>query len=108
MFAAEFEAVEMESRRRSKRVPISLDASVGKTGRTLCKVIDLSSHGVRLATFSSMKRGSMVWLMLPEVGHVAVHVRWSDDFSAGCEFDKPLDQAVVDRLLAIADGTVRS
>jgi hypothetical protein len=48
MFAAEFEAAQGGTRRRSPRAPISLDAQIGKSGRTLCKVIDVSRHGVRL------------------------------------------------------------
>ena len=101
MFAAEFEAVEAGTRRRSPRAPVSLDARIGKSGRTLCKVIDVSRHGVRLAIFSALQRGSTIWLMLPEIGHVAVDVRWSDDFSAGCQFHDPLRPEVLERLLAM-------
>jgi hypothetical protein len=100
MFAAEFEAAQVGTRRRSPRAPISLDAQIGKSGRTLCKVIDVSRHGVRLAVHSALRRGSTIWLMLPDIGHVAADVRWSDDFSAGCEFQKPLDQALVDLMVA--------
>jgi hypothetical protein len=100
MFAAEFENARTDTRRRSVRAPISLDAHIGKSVRTLCKVIDVSLHGVRLAVHSELKRGSTIWLMLPDIGHVAADVRWSDDFSAGCEFHNPLDQATLDGLLA--------
>lgn len=48
MFAAGFEPAIVTSRRRSPRAPVSLVASIGKSGRTLCRVIDISINGVRL------------------------------------------------------------
>jgi hypothetical protein len=99
MLAVEFQSAEIDRRRRSPRAPLSLDGQIGKSGRTLCKVIDVSRHGARLAIHSALKRGSTIWLILPELGQIAAHVRWSDDFSAGCEFEKPLDQALVDLLV---------
>jgi len=100
MFAAEFEAAQIETRRRSPRAPVSIDASIGKSKRTLCKVIDVSRHGVRLGIHSALKRGSTIWLTLPKIGAVLVEVRWSNDFSAGCQFEKPLDLETLDLLLA--------
>ena len=93
MFNAEFEPAQALGRRRAPRAPVSLDAKVGRGGldRALCKVTDLSVHGARLQTYSAMKRGSVIWLTLPRIGHVAATVRWADDFEAGCEFLTPLD-----------------
>ena len=99
MFAAEFEPAVEGSRRRAPRAPVSLDAQIGMTGRTLCKVVDISRHGARLQTYSALKRGSTIWLMLPTVGLVAADVKWSDDFAAGCQFHKPLDVKSYVRLL---------
>ena len=102
MFAAEFEPAVEDGRRRSSRAPISLDAQIGKSGRTLCKVVDISRHGARLQTYSQLRRGSVIWLMLPTVGLVAAEVKWSDDFAAGCQFQKPLDVKSYVRLLGDA------
>jgi hypothetical protein len=99
MLAAEFQSADTAGRRRSARAPIALDGQIGKSGRTLCKVIDVSRHGVRLAIHSALKQGSTIWLTLPEIGQIAAHVRWSDDFSAGIEFQKPIDQAQLDLLV---------
>ena len=100
MFAAEFEPAEPKGRRRSPRAPVSLDAHIGKAVRTLCKVVDISIHGVRLQTYSALAKGSTIWLTLPEAGTIAADVMWSDDYLAGCQFKKPLEIDVFDRLLA--------
>jgi hypothetical protein len=102
MFAAEFETAETNGRRRSPRAPVSFDASVGQggMGRTLCKVIDISIHGARIQSYSALRRGTTIWLNLPEIGPIAADVRWADDFTAGCQFQKPLDKAAFERLAA--------
>ena len=100
MFAAEFEPAETTSRRRSPRAPVSLDAKIGKAGRTLCKVVDISIHGARLQTYSSLKKGATIWLTLPEIGQVAADVMWADDYLAGCQFQQPLDPETFEKLAA--------
>ncbi|WCM28883.1 PilZ domain-containing protein [Sphingomonas sp. QA11] len=93
MFAAEFEPAMSNGRRRSPRAPVSLDARIGRGGfdRALCKVTDVSLHGARLHTYSSLRKGSMIWLTLPRLGQVAATIMWADDFEAGCQFQHPLD-----------------
>ena len=46
-----------------------------------------------------MKRGSVIWLTLPRIGHVAATVRWAGDYEAGCEFLTPLDATAYAELL---------
>ena len=101
MFAAEFEPADSEGRRRSARASVSLEAGLGRfgQGRTLCKVVDVSIHGARLQTYCALKKGSTIWLTLPQVGHVAAEVKWADDFAAGCQFQRPLDIDQFERLL---------
>ncbi|WP_448664525.1 PilZ domain-containing protein [Sphingomonas sp. CJ20] len=91
-FAAEFEPALSNGRRRSVRAPVSLDANIGRGGldRALCKVVDLSMHGARLQTYSSLKAGAMIWLSLPKVGPHAARVVWADEFEAGLEFQPAL------------------
>ncbi|MBY0518917.1 MAG: PilZ domain-containing protein [Sphingomonas sp.] len=95
MFAAEFEPAQLYGRRRAPRAPVSLDARIGRGGldRTLCRVVDLSIHGARLHTYSMLRAGTVIWLTLPQVGMVAATIVWSDDFTAGCQFQTPLDEA---------------
>ena len=99
MFAAEFESAKADGRRRSVRAPVSLDAQIGKAGRTLCKVVDISIHGARLQTYSALKRGETIWLTLPEIGSIAADVMWADDFIGGCQFRRPLDPDAFARLV---------
>ena len=101
-FAAEFEPAIGLGRRRSVRAPVSLDAKIGRGGldRTLCEVIDLSQHGARLQTYSSLRAGTMIWLSLPNVGHHAAKVVWADEFEAGLQFEIPL---TVDAFEALTD-----
>ncbi|UVO49255.1 PilZ domain-containing protein [Sphingomonas sp. SUN019] len=100
MFAAEFEPAETNGRRRSPRAPVSFDASVGQggLGRTLCKVVDLSIHGARIQSYSGLKRGTTIWLTLPDIGPVAADVMWADDYLAGCQFQQALDREAFEAL----------
>jgi hypothetical protein len=101
-FAAEFEPAVGLGRRRSMRAPVSLDAKIGRGGldRALCKVIDLSQHGARLQTYSALRKGAMIWLTLPKVGHCAASVVWANDFEAGLEFHLPLTDQAFETLTA--------
>ena len=67
-------------------------------GRTLCTVLDISLHGVRIQTYSALRKGATIWLNLPDIGPVAAEVMWADDYSAGCQFKKPLDKRAFARL----------
>ena len=95
MIAAEFEPAVKADRRRSPRAPISLDAKLGRGGldRALCKVTNVSLHGAKLHTYSPMKKGSMIWLTLPRIGQVIATIVWADEYEAGCQFERPLDDA---------------
>ncbi len=101
MFAAEFEPADTNGRRRSPRAPVSLDARIGKAGRTLCKVVDISIHGARLQTYSALTKDSTIWLTLPGVDPIAAEVKWADDYVAGCQFTTPLELDVFDRLVEL-------
>ena len=104
MFAADFEPAERTGRRRAPRAPVSLDVSIGKSGRTLCKVIDISVNGARLQTYSALKRGTSIWLNLPVIGQVVAEVMWADDYTAGCQFQSPLPVEAFEALVAVDDA----
>lgn len=103
MFAAEYEPAEMIGRRRSPRAPVSFDAQIGEGGlrRALCKIVDISVHGVRMQTHSALRAGSTIWITLPIGGLVAADVIWADDFRSGCRFRKPLSERLLRQLLAL-------
>ncbi|PZQ60710.1 MAG: PilZ domain-containing protein [Sphingomonas taxi] len=100
MFAAEY-APAIRPFRRSRRATLALDAPVEQNGmaRTLCKVVDLSLHGCRLLTFSSVDRNQPIWLNLPGLGMVAAVIVWADDLVAGCQFHAPLSPQSFDALV---------
>jgi len=108
LFTAEFEQAEVSGRRRSVRAPVSLDARLGRGGldRALCKVVDISIHGARLQTYSELRQGSTIWLTLPTIGQHAATIVWGNDFEAGCQFLRPLEEeefmALVELNAAIA------
>ena len=89
---------------------MSLDVRVGRGGldRALCKITDLSLHGVRVQTYSGLRVGTMIWLTLPTLGPRVVRVMRADDFEAGCEFLKPLSQGEFDMLLTIDSSLDRT
>ena len=107
MIAAEVEPAMPDGERRSSRASVSLDAGMSRDGldRALCKVVDLSLHGARLQTYSALRRRSLIWLTLPEIGARACRVMWADDFAAGCEFLEPLHLTEFKALIAI-DATL--
>ena len=108
MLAAEIEPAFAAGRRRSLREPVSLDTDIERDGleRALCRLADLSLHGVRVQTYSPLKRGSTMWLTLPKLGIRAVTGVWVSDFLAGCQFAETLTQDEFDLLLDI-DETLR-
>jgi hypothetical protein len=104
MFAAEFEPAQTPSRWQSRRTPVSIDGEIGrdKLARALCRVVDVSLHGARLATYTRLLPGSTILLTLPQVGAAASEVMWADDFSAGCRFLKAMTQNQLDLLLGLS------
>jgi hypothetical protein len=100
-FAAEFEPAVIAGPRRALRAPVSLDAKIGRGGldRALCKVVDLSTHGCRIQTYSALRERTLIWLTLPHVGPCVANVVWADDFAAGLEFLEPLTIGAYEALL---------
>lgn len=69
--------------------------------RSICRVTDLSSAGARLQTYERLLPQSVVLLTLPGQPARRARIVWSDDYTAGCAFDAPLDEATLDDLVAI-------
>jgi hypothetical protein len=105
MFAAEFELAQISDRRRVRRAPVAMDAKLerGGLGRALCRVINVSAHGVRLHTYTALRKGGTIWLTLPRIGQIAADVVWADDFAAGCEFRTKL---TTDQFASLAEVAV--
>ena len=104
MFAAEYEPDTETGRRRTTRLPADAVGAVQHDGleRALCKVLSISALGVRIQTYTPLRRGMAICLTLPEIGRVPAHVRWADDFTAGCEFRTALSAKQFAALSGIA------
>lgn len=107
MFVAEMEPAPEAGRRLSPRRRVALRSGVrskadnGGLTRALCTVVDLSLRGARLHTHVALRRGSAIWLTLPDIGQVVADVIWADDYAAGCLFREPLAPEQFEALTAI-------
>jgi hypothetical protein len=96
MFRAEV-VIKHAEKRRSPRSPVDMPAhfTSGESWRSVCKVGDISCHGARLETYSALPQGAIIWIQLPAHPARRAEVVWSNDFTAACKFDDPLDAASV-------------
>lgn len=67
--------------------------------RSVCRVADLSCHGARLATFSALTKGTIVWINLPDQPARKGEIVWADEYSAACRFLVPLEECAVTALV---------
>ncbi|MGJ3649776.1 PilZ domain-containing protein [Sphingomonas sp. GlSt437] len=104
LFTAEFEPAQIDTRRRSVRAPVSLDARIGRGGfdRALCKVVNVSLHGAKLQTYSELKVDATIWLTLPLIGPRAAKIIWVNDFEAGCQFLEELSEEQLEQLVDVS------
>ena len=89
-------------RRRVQRAALSLDATLREGGRNKMQVrlIDMSTHGCRVQCPSAVGGDECVWLNIPTLEAQYCRVVWQCHEFVGLEFEKPLAQAVFDKLLA--------
>ena len=86
--------------RKSERVPLELGAGLrqrGASGVTV-QIMDLSTHGFRVATHLELMDGADVWLRLPGLEPCHAKVMWSRGHYVGCQFERPLHPAVLDMI----------
>jgi hypothetical protein len=88
-------------RRRANRAALSLTATMREGSRTKVqvRVIDISTHGCRVQCTSAVPVDSCVWLSIPGLENQYSRVAWACQEFVGLEFEKPLAQAVFDKLL---------
>jgi hypothetical protein len=88
--------------RKSERVPIELGAGLRQRGATgvSVQVMDLSTHGFRVATHLELNVGTDVWLRLPRLEACHATVMWVQGHYVGCSFERPLHPAVLDMIVA--------
>lgn len=97
------QAAQAESeRRRVERTALRLTATMrdGTRSRVKVRVIDMSTHGCRIECSSSVEDDTWVWLSIAGLDNQFCRVVWHAHEFIGLEFERPLSDAVFDRLLA--------
>ncbi|HWL46543.1 MAG TPA: PilZ domain-containing protein [Sphingomonadaceae bacterium] len=92
--------------RRAPRARTRVDARMRRREGKLTPVIvlDLAIYGFRAETAGLFQAGAQVWLKLPGLEAALATIAWTDDIRIGAEFVQPLHPAVVERIVAQAEG----
>ena len=88
-------------RRRANRAALNLSATMreGSRSKAQVRVIDVSTHGCRIECTSPVTDESKIWLTIATLEAQYCRVAWHAHEFVGLEFEKPLAQAVLDKLL---------
>jgi hypothetical protein len=89
-------------RRRAERIALRLTATMrdGTRSRVKVRVIDMSTNGCRIECSSSVDDDSWVWLSIAGLENQFCRVVWHAHEFIGLEFERPLSEAVFEKLLA--------
>ena len=93
-------------RRRASRTALRLSATMREANRSKveARLIDISTHGCRVEAISSASPDSWLWLTIAGLETQYCRVVWHCDEFVGLEFETPLAEAVLDRLLQDHEG----
>ena len=87
-------------RRRAARTALHLHATMRDGSRKAeARVIDMSTHGCRIACSTVVADDHWVWLNLPGLEGQRARVAWHCEEFIGLEFETPLNEAVFERLV---------
>lgn len=88
-------------RRRANRAALNLAATMreGSRSKARVRVIDISTHGARIECTTPVSDGANIWLNLEGLEAQYCRVVWHCEEFVGVEFEKPLAQPVLDKLL---------
>ena len=89
-------------RRRVERLALRLTATMrdGRSSRVRARVIDMSTHGCRVECTSTVDDDSWIWLSIAGLETQYCRVVWHCEEFIGLEFERPLSEAVFNKLLA--------
>ena len=88
-------------RRRASRTALRLKATIREPnrGKVEARLIDISTHGCRVEAISGGSPDAWLWLNIAGLEAQHCRVAWHCDEFVGLEFETPLAEAVLDRLL---------
>lgn len=91
-----------QDRRRVERLALRLTATMrdGRSGRVRARVIDMSTHGCRIECTAPVDDDSWLWLSIAGLENQYCRVVWHCQEFIGLEFERPLSEAVFEKLLA--------
>ena len=86
--------------RRDPRASVALTCQlrIGSGPWRPASMVDLSCSGFRIAWLPGGGIGRQLWVRIPGLEAKPATIRWRDLGGVGCQFDRPLDMAVVDHL----------
>jgi len=86
--------------RREARSPVAFTCQIriGQGAWRAASMVDLSCEGFRLAWLPDCPAGKDLWVRIPGIEARLATVRWRDERGVGCQFERPLHQAVIDFL----------
>ncbi len=89
-------------RRRVLRLALRLTATMrdGRNSRVRARVIDMSTHGCRIECTAPVDDDSWIWLSIASLETQYCRVVWHCQEFIGLQFEKPLSEAVFEKLLA--------
>lgn len=89
-------------RRRVLRLALRLTATMrdGRNSRVRARVIDMSTNGCRIECTSKVEDNSWIWLSIAGLETQYCRVVWHCEEFIGLEFERPLSEAVFNKLLA--------
>jgi hypothetical protein len=89
-------------RRRVLRLALRLTATMrdGRNSRVRARVIDMSTQGCRIECTSPVDDNSWLWLSIAGLETQYCRVVWHCEEFIGLEFERPLSDAVFNKLLA--------
>ncbi len=92
---------QMTERRWVERHPKQLPAGLRKSGDKAkpAELADISTDGCKVNQVLNLRAGELVWVRLPGLEGQQARIRWSHLDTVGILFDKPLHQAVVEKIL---------
>lgn len=89
--------------RNIERYPFAVEAQIRRgNARSMVRLLDISTTGVRLQAAHSLRQGEVFWLKLPSMEARETRVAWANQFVVGCEFVQPLHPSVLENILRSA------
>ena len=81
-----------DERRRSRRLPVELEAKMRELGAcgVEAKVLNISERGFMAESDARFEVGSRVWLMLPGRERANAVIKWTAGDKIGAEFAEPI------------------